>query len=175
MTELPPGQRELLGPAPRFGLPRYVRTSVTIPLAPALRIAGPIKDPVTVTDDHLAALPQTTQHLDLHCVMTWSVLDTPWTGWRFADLWTQTIEDHARPNTAELVFTGLDGYAVSIALGDLLRDEVMLAHAVWRPAIDPRAGAPYRLVVPHLYGYPHVKHLGRIDLVEHDLRSPQEP
>jgi len=36
-------------------------------------------------------------------------------------------------------------------------------------------GAPYRLVVPQLYGYKHIKHLCRIDMVDHHVRSPHEP
>ena len=175
LSDLPPGQRVLLGPAPRFGLPRYVRRPVPPPQRPTLSIAGQIDRPFSLDQDQLAAVPQTTQRLDLHCVMTWSVLGRPWTGWRFTDLWTHLLQDRASPTPAELVFSGLDGYAVSIALGELLRGEAMLAQASGGRPLTGAQGAPYRLVVPHLYGYQHVKHVYRIDLVDRHRRSPYEP
>lgn len=73
------------------------------------------------------------------------------------------------------MFTGLDGAAASIALDELLREDVMVAHAHDGHPLTRAQGAPYRLVVPQLYGYKHVKHLCRIELVDHHVSSLYEP
>lgn len=71
-----PDQRVLLGPAPRFGLPRYLRADFTVPEDPVLQITGRVDRAFARGRDELDALPETTKDLDLHCVMTWSVEGT---------------------------------------------------------------------------------------------------
>lgn len=170
-----PGQRVLTGPAPRFGLPQYIHAEFTIPKEPVLTVTVQNDHAITLTRDDLDALPTTSKVSDLHCVMTWTEKGIRWTGWSFADLWTQVLAAHALPTTVELVFTGLDGAAASIPLVELLRDDVLVAHSRNGLPLARDHGAPYRLVVPQLYGYKHIKHLSGIDLVDHHLRSPHEP
>jgi len=174
-NDIAPGQRVLIGPAPRFGLPRYLHTEFTIPQDPVLKVTDQADRTFTLDREALNALSETTKALDLHCVMTWSVEGTRWTGWSFTDLWTHLLRDHAHPTTIELVFTGLDGAAASIPLVELLHDDVMIAHSRDGEPLARDHGAPYRLVVPHLYGYKNIKHVCRIDLVDHHVRSPHEP
>lgn len=170
-----PGQRVLIGPAPRFGLPRYRDARFTIPAEPMLRIGGQGDRAFTLHRPDLDAVPEATKSLDLHCVMTWSAAGTRWTGWRFADLWETLLRDNAGPGTTEVLFTGLDGFTASIPLVELLRDDVMVAHSRDGRPLARDHDAPYRLVVPQLYGYQHVKHLCAIDPVDHHVRSPYEP
>ena len=170
-----PGQRLLIGPAPRFGLPQYLHTQFTIPKEPLLTVTVQNGHASTFDRDDLDALPTITKTLNLHCVMTWTEKGTRWTGWNFTDLWSQLLAEQAPLTTLELLFTGLDGAAASIPLVELLRDDVMIAHSRDGLPLERDHGAPYRLVVPHLYGYKHVKHLCRIDLVDHHVRSPHEP
>lgn len=175
MSDLAPGQRVLIGPAPRFGLPRYLRTDFALPADPVITVTGPDGRAISLAHADLNAVPETTKVLDLHCVMTWSVQGTRWSGWKFTDLWSQLLRDHADPGTTEIVLTGLDGAMASIPLVELLRDDVMIAHSRDGAPLTRAHGAPYRLVVPHLYGYKNIKHVGRIDLVDHHVRSPHEP
>lgn len=175
MSTRAPGQRVLIGPVPRFGLPHYVRAKFDIPHDPVLEVTGQVDRDLTLDRDDLDGLPETSKVLDLHCVMTWTVEGTRWTGWTFADLWTQLLRDRAQPTTTELVFTGLDGATASIPLVELLRDDVMIAHSRDGVPLAHDHGAPYRLVVPHLYGYRHVKHLCHVELVDHHVRNPDEP
>ncbi|CAN5597124.1 sulfite oxidase-like oxidoreductase [soil metagenome] len=165
----------LIGPAPRFGLPQYVRAEFELPDEPQVRVDGEVDEAFTLPLASLDVLPGVSMDLDMHCVMTWSAVGTGWTGWRFTDVWERLLRDHAAPSTTHLVFTGLDGAMASIELGDLLRDDVMLAHSRVGTPLDRAHGAPYRLVVPHLYGYKHVKHLCRIELTDHHVRGPHEP
>lgn len=174
-NDLAPGQRVLIGPAPRFGLPQYLHTPFALPVDPVVTVHGRGGHDTTMTPEDLNALPPMTKALDLHCVMTWSVEGTRWSGWSFADVWSQLLAPHADATTAGVVFTGLDGARASIPLALLLRDDVMLAHSRDGEPLGRAHGAPYRLVVPHLYGYKNLKHLCRIDLVDHHVRSPHEP
>ncbi len=169
-----PGQRVLIGPAPRFGLPQYLHTPFVLPLEPVITVTGRSGHATVLTRRDLDALPETTKALDLHCVMTWSVQGTRWSGWRFADLWAQLLSHHAH-TTSGLVFTGLDGAMASIPLALLLHDDVMLAHSRDGEPLGRDHGAPYRLVVPQLYGYKNIKHVCQIDLVDHHVRSSHEP
>lgn len=170
-----PGQRVLIGPPPRFGLPQYMATEFSIPDDPVVTVTGQVDRPLTLAREDLSALPETTKALDLHCVMTWSVQGTHWSGWSFADLWTQLLCDRAHPTTSELVVSGLDGCAASIPLVELLREDVMIAHTRDGNPLARDDGAPYRLIVPRLYAYKSIKHVCRIELVDHHVRSRYEP
>ena len=174
-TKRAPGQRVLIDPAPRFGLPQYLHTPFDLPVNPVIVVTSRAGRATALTRQHLDALPATTKALDLHCVMTWSVESTRWSGWSFTDLWSQLLAPHADTTTAGVVFTGLDGAMASIPLTLLLRDDVMLAHTRDGEPLGRAHGEPYRLVVPHLYGYKNIKHVCRIDLVDHHVRSPLEP
>ncbi len=175
IANVAPGQRVLIGPAPRFGLPQYLHTPFALPVDPVITVTGPEGLATALTRHDLDALPETTKALDLHCVMTWSVQGTRWSGWSFPDLWSQLLAHHAHATTTGLVFTGLDGARASIPLALLLHDDVMLAHSRDGEPLGRAHGAPYRLVVPQLYGYKNIKHVCRIDLVDHHVRSPYEP
>jgi len=73
---LPPGQHLTLqlptlhrGPIPEFN-----------PATWDFRVWGAVKDPITWTWDEILQLPRTQVTLDLHCVTSWSLLDTTWEG-----------------------------------------------------------------------------------------------
>lgn len=172
---LPPGQRELMGPAPRFGLPRYLRARISLAEHPGLIIDGGVDDQRALSRADLEAVPQMTRSVDLHCVMTWSSIGVEWTGWSFDELWTQLLQPMSPPGITELVFSGLDGATASIALEDLLDSEVLLAHTRESMPLGRDHGAPYRLLAPRLYGYKNLKHVCRIELSEHHVRGPHEP
>lgn len=172
---LPAGQRELIGPTPRFGLPAYVRAEFAMPQDPLVSVVGEVDEDFSLDRSSLEVVSEVASDSDMHCVMTWSVVGTRWTGWRFADVWDELLRDHARPVVTHGVFTGLDGAMACISLDDLSRDDVLLAHSRDGAPLDRAHGAPYRLVVPHLYGYKHIKHVCRIELTDHHVRGPHEP
>ena len=67
---LPPGQHAIDG-FPRFGT-HLDKPPPAVPAAPAVEIAGAVRDPLTVSLDDLTALPRTDQTSDFHCVAGWS-------------------------------------------------------------------------------------------------------
>ena len=110
---LPPGQRELIGVTPRFGLPRHLRTRFAIPALPEIEVGGLRNGAATLGRAELAEVPQTTQTLDMHCVMTWSAVGTRWTGWYFDELWDRLLAPQAGAKVTHLVFGALDGAVAS--------------------------------------------------------------
>jgi DMSO/TMAO reductase YedYZ molybdopterin-dependent catalytic subunit len=91
-----------------------------------------------------------------------------------------------KPNTVEIVFTGLDrgiedeqvqSYQRSLKLSEAIRPEVMLAYAMNGEPLQPQHGFPLRLLVPGWYGMTSVKWLDRIDCVVepfHGVQMDQE-
>lgn len=107
--------------------------------------------------------------------MTWSVADVAWTGWRFEDLWTVALEPLARPGITHVRFCGMDGYEACVPLEELFRPGVLIARDMSGQPLSASQGAPYRLVIPQLYGYKSVKHLHRIVLATRPMPSRFEP
>ena len=152
-----------------------VRTQFTIPENPRLRIPGPAGHGITLHRADLDKTSQATRAMDMHCVVTWSVVDTPYTGWLFDDVWDQVLTPVADARVTHVVFTAPDGAAASIALEDLRGQGAMLAHSRDGQPLGRDHGAPYRLVVPQLYGYKHIKHVCSIELSDHHVKGPHEP
>lgn len=125
-----------------------------------------------MTRNDLNEVPQASMYADMHCVMTWSALGTRWTGWKMLDLWERVLRERADQATSHVIFAGLDQAMASIALVDLLREDVMIAHSKDGQQLDRAQGAPYRLVVPQLYGYKHIKYLHRIELARRQGWTP---
>lgn len=97
-----------------------------------------------------------------------------WGGVRLRDLL-----EASRPKSSatEVVFFGADrgqeeirrteveqSFARSLALGDALRSEVMIADTMNGEPLPHAHGAPFRLIVPGHYGVAQVKWLSRIEL-----------
>jgi DMSO/TMAO reductase YedYZ molybdopterin-dependent catalytic subunit len=79
-----------------------------------------------------------------------------------------------RPDAVELVFTGADhgiqsgieqDYQWGFSLGDIVRDDVLLAYELNGRPLPPQHGFPVRLLVPDWYGMCSVKWLRRITAV----------
>jgi DMSO/TMAO reductase YedYZ molybdopterin-dependent catalytic subunit len=111
-------------------------------------------------------LPQTTVTVDIHCVTTWSKLDTRWQGVTI-DALIAAAGLSAPP--APFVMAHCDGgYTTNLPAEDLLGGKAMVAtHYDGRP-LAPEHGGPARLLVPHLYFWKSAKWVRRIRFVEDD-------
>lgn len=160
---LPPGQR-LRQSFDRFGLGLFANRVVDKNTAPSLRIRGDLKQELTVTDQ-LQSLDRVDQLSDFHCVTTWSVVGLKWSGYRFRDFYHNIVVPQCLPDSDShfVVFRSYDGYAVSMSLHDLLRDNVLLADNVDGNPLGIEHGGPLRLVAPDHYGYKSAKHLESIE------------
>lgn len=158
---LPPGQSPTekwpvlsLGATPHVPLEEW-----------SLSIHGEVEEPFALRWDDLLALEQTELTRDIHCVTRWSRFDVPWIGVRVRDLL-----ERARPTAAatHAMVHAFGGYTTNLALDDLLRDDVLIAHQADGLPLAPDHGGPARLLVPHLYLWKSAKWVRAIELLDED-------
>lgn len=127
-----------------------------------LRVFGEVDREVTLTYPELMDMPQTTVTCDIHCVTRWSRFDNAFTGVRFRDF-LQAVG--VKPQSAYVMLHGDPGYTTNLALSDLDRDDVILAHSFDGQPLTDKHGWPLRLVVPHLYFWKSVKWLRGFEFI----------
>jgi DMSO/TMAO reductase YedYZ molybdopterin-dependent catalytic subunit len=112
------------------------------------------------------ALPQTEVKVDIHCVTTWSKLDTNWRGVTIDTLLEAAgLSDPPAPY-AMIHCTG--GYTTNVPLEDMLDGKAMVATTYEGRPLAPEHGGPARLLVPHLYFWKSAKWADRIEFMEFD-------
>jgi DMSO/TMAO reductase YedYZ molybdopterin-dependent catalytic subunit len=160
-SRVPPGQyvtRDFpvlsAGPTPHTPLDEW-----------SLSIVGEIDDPRKWTWEELAALPHETIRVDIHCVTTWSKLDTVWEG-----VSVDTLLDGVETE-AEYVLAFCDGgYTTNLPLADVTGGKAWIATAYGGEPLAAEHGGPARLLVPHLYFWKSAKWIRGLA-----LRAENEP
>lgn len=162
---LPPGQRAIRGPLPRFGLDRGLRQWPLPPERPLLRVGGDVEAPLELPVAAIFERGRGDLEAGLHCVSTWSKTGLRWSGRPFADVYARAIEPRARPRAgvAHLRARGADGMSASVPLADALADAWLVDRLDGAP-LTIAQGAPLRLVMPAHYGYKSVKHLTSLEI-----------
>jgi len=111
------------------------------------------------TSAQLQKLPRLRLTVDIHCVTTWSKLDTEWEGVSLDTLF-ESIN-----TAAEFALIGsYGGYTTNIPVADLLGGKAWIVYGYQgepQPAVH---GGPARLLVPHLYFWKSAKWVRSIDL-----------
>ena len=128
-----------------------------------LKINGLVENPITLTFDEIKNLPFIDQTKDLDCVEMWSVRKLKWQGVQL-----KTIIEKVNPGSEAkfLTFHCSGGiYSESLTIEQAMADDVILAYAVDGKLLEPKHGAPLRLVVPGLWGYKSAKWVERIEFV----------
>ncbi|MFI9558796.1 sulfite oxidase-like oxidoreductase [Nonomuraea endophytica] len=115
------------------------------------------------TWEELMGLPVETPTVDIHCVTTWSKLDTTWQGVSLDVLFedVETVAEYA------LVYS-YGGYTTNLPLEDLLDGKAWIVHRFDGEELEPRHGGPARLLVPHLYFWKSAKWVRGIRLLNQD-------
>lgn len=127
-----------------------------------LVIDGLIEPHLTFAFADLLALPATELICDIHCVTSWSKLDTHWKGVRVKDL----LEGATIPPEAQQVLVyGEQAWTTNLPVEELLRDEVLVAYEYEGAPLSDEHGGPVRLVVPRLYFWKSAKWMTRIELL----------
>jgi DMSO/TMAO reductase YedYZ molybdopterin-dependent catalytic subunit len=111
------------------------------------------------------ALPQTNVTRDIHCVTTWSKLDTHWQGVLFDDI---LADAGIQPPTAFSLAHSFDGYSANVPVPDLVDGKAMVALKYNDEPITPDHGGPARLLVPHLYFWKSAKYINGIQFIPKD-------
>lgn len=118
------------------------------------------------TWEQFNALPQTEMKVDIHCVTTWSKLDTSWRGVTIDDLLDAAGLSEAPQDFAMIHCDG--DYTTNVPVEDLIEGKAMVAtHYEGRP-LAPEHGGPARLLVPHLYFWKSAKWARSLQFIKQD-------
>jgi DMSO/TMAO reductase YedYZ molybdopterin-dependent catalytic subunit len=112
------------------------------------------------------ALPTTTQTRDIHCVTTWSKLDTNWEGVLVDDVLTAAGLQPSLDGFA--LAHSYDGYSTNLPVRDLVGARAMVALRYEGAPLDADHGGPARLLVPHLYFWKSAKWLHGLQFIDRD-------
>ncbi len=134
----------------------------------SLSVDGLVANPTTWSLRDLKALAGTdedTYRGDIHCVTTWSKLDTSFTG-----ISVDTLLEVAQPlpEATFIVEESTTRYRTNLPLEDVTGGK---AWVVWEHEGKPLSrehGGPVRMLVPHLYFWKSAKWISKITLLDHD-------
>ena len=129
------------------------------------RIWGLVKSPVTLNYEEFLALPKKEQICDIHCVTTWSKLDTAWEGIPFKEV-MKLIDP--LPEAKYVMVHAEKGFTTNLALSDLMDDDVLFAYKYNGGNLTSEHGWPLRLVLPKLYFWKSAKWVRGLEFMDHD-------
>jgi len=130
-----------------------------------LRVWGAVERPARWDLAEFTSLPITRVRCDIHCVTTWSKLDTVWEGVSLAWL---LDEVRPLPECTHVVSHGENGYTANVPLEALRAPDVLLAHRFGGRPLEPVHGAPVRLMIPQLYFWKSTKWLRGLEFTVGD-------
>jgi DMSO/TMAO reductase YedYZ molybdopterin-dependent catalytic subunit len=156
---VPPGQHVVsdfpvlsAGPTPHTPLDEW-----------SFQLVGAIDQPRSWTWEEFRALPAETVTKDIHCVTSWSKLDTAWEGVSVDTLLDGVVTE------AEYVVAVCDGgYETNLPLEDVTGGKAWVAYAYAGEPLEAEHGGPARLLVPHLYFWKSAKWIRGLVLSEED-------
>jgi DMSO/TMAO reductase YedYZ molybdopterin-dependent catalytic subunit len=134
----------------------------------SLSVDGLVANPTSWSLRDLKALAGTAEDTyrgDIHCVTTWSKLDTSFTGVRL-----DTLLEVAQPlpEATYVVEESTTRYRTNLPLDDVTGGKAWI---VWEHEGKPLSrehGGPVRMIVPHLYFWKSAKWISKITLLDHD-------
>ena len=126
-----------------------------------LTVDGLVEPSLVLDWEALVALPATSQTCDIHCVTTWSKLDTRWKGVQASTLFNDLL---LSPEARHAVIHAYGGWTTNLPLEELIREDVLLAYEYEGRPISDEHGGPVRLLVPRLYFWKSAKWLQRIEV-----------
>lgn len=161
-----------------------------------LDVDGVVERRLSLDMGAVQALPQRTLRVTMECagngrsLMSPRKQSMPWgEGGVGTAEWTGTPLRHVLeqagigPDAVELVFSGVDSgvdkgrvmaYERSLAIGEAMRDDVLLVWAMNGQPLLPQHGYPLRLIVPGWFGMASVKWLSRIEAVTQPFQGYQQ-
>jgi DMSO/TMAO reductase YedYZ molybdopterin-dependent catalytic subunit len=161
-ARIPPGQIVTKGfPVLHAGTVPYQLTRENW----TLKLSGDVQVPQTLRFSDLLALPQKEVTTDIHCVTSWTKLDTVWSGVPF-----RAIVERVKPSSSVryVVEECEQGFTTSLPIEPLMDDTVLVAHTYGGAPLPPEHGGPVRMFVPKRYFYKSAKWLRGLRFVEKD-------
>lgn len=158
---IPPGQHLVdRFPVLHYGtVPKFERESWD------LKVFGLVDEPLVFSYNQFLELPTTRIVADIHCVTSWSKLDTVWEGVLFREFISPA---QVRPEGKFAMVHCEQGYTTNLPLEVLMDDDVLLAYRYDDAPLTPEHGYPLRLVVPKRYFWKSAKWVRGIELMAQD-------
>jgi DMSO/TMAO reductase YedYZ molybdopterin-dependent catalytic subunit len=129
------------------------------------RVWGEVEEPVEWTWEQFMALPQTTLHVDFHCVTHWSRFDGDWTGVLFKDL-VKSIK--LKPTAKFVMQHAYGGYTTNNSLEVMMNEEAIFAHTFNGQPLPREHGGPMRGFVPRRYAWKGAKWVNGLEFMTKD-------
>jgi DMSO/TMAO reductase YedYZ molybdopterin-dependent catalytic subunit len=130
-----------------------------------MELHGSVENAVQLGFAQLLSLPQKDVVVDIHCVTSWTKLDTRWRGVPFT-----AIEElvHPRPEARFVVMECEQGFTTSLPIERLREPDVLVAQTYDGKPLPPEHGGPVRMLVPKRYFYKSAKWLRGLKFVAED-------
>jgi DMSO/TMAO reductase YedYZ molybdopterin-dependent catalytic subunit len=138
-SRVPPGQ--LL--TNRFPVLHYGPIPKFNPAVWDFRAWGEVEEQLVLTWVQIMEIPRVSVHMDLHCVTTWSMLDTPWEGVRVRTLVEMGLLK-IKPTARYVLQHAEHGFTANLPIGIVLADNFLLATHYNGKPLTPEHGAPLR-------------------------------
>ncbi len=137
------------------------------PLTPLDRwdfqITGAISERRTWTWEEFQDLPREDITVDIHCVTTWTKLDTDWSG-----VSVDTLLDGVELEGGFVTALCDGGYTTNLPVEDVTGGKAWVAYDYDGEPLDPQHGGPARLLVPHLYFWKSAKWVRKLIFTSDD-------
>jgi DMSO/TMAO reductase YedYZ molybdopterin-dependent catalytic subunit len=124
-------------------------------------ITGEVDGERSWTWEEFQALPKETPTADIHCVTTWSKLDTSWEG-----VSVDTLLDGIEPLGGYVTALCDGGYTTNLPVEDITGGRAWVVYRFDGDDLEPEHGGPARLLVPHLYFWKSAKWVRRLIFME---------
>jgi DMSO/TMAO reductase YedYZ molybdopterin-dependent catalytic subunit len=130
-----------------------------------MTVDGLVEEQRTWSWEEMHLLPQSEYRGDIHCVTTWSKLDT----W-FDGVSVDLLLEAARPaaNATHVLATSTTGYTTNLPLSHVTGGQAWVVWSHEGKPLTREHGGPVRLLVPHLYFWKSAKWVTRLTLLDHD-------
>ncbi len=164
-SRLPPGQYDVKDAFPVLSAevtPRQTTDDWT------MTVDGLVGQARSWTWDELHELPRSEYRGDIHCVTSWSKLDTS-----FGGVGLDVLLDAADPlpEATHVLVTSVTGYTTNLPLSHVRDGQAWVVWTHEGAALTREHGGPLRLLVPHLYFWKSAKWVARVTLMDHDRRG----
>jgi DMSO/TMAO reductase YedYZ molybdopterin-dependent catalytic subunit len=158
---VPPGQRKSDG----FPVLHYGRTPLISVADWKFRIFGLVEEERTLDFEEFSALPMIRVFADIHCVTTWSKLDTHWEG-----VSTSVLKDLVaiKPEAGFVLVHAEPNFTTNLPLGDFFAEDALFALRYEGEPLTSDHGFPVRLVVPRLYFWKSAKWVKGVEFMAED-------
>lgn len=158
---VPPGQRV----TEKFPVLHYGSIPKFDPQKWDLKVFGLVEEPLTLSYEQFLELPTKRIVADIHCVTSWSKLDTVWEGVPFQQLMKLV---QPKPEAKFVMVHCEQGFTTNVPLDVVMDDDVLLAYRYDDAPLTPEHGYPLRLVVPKRYFWKSAKWVRGLELMARD-------